>query len=197
MKDVSKGVPINERVSPDSLNSKVNGENRVITGYAIKFNQRSKKLGNYYESIDKHALDGMDLTDVKCLIDHDYSKILGRTKAGTLALSVDDIGLRFEVELADVTYANDLYQSIERQDVNECSFGFTVDESDRTAQVVSKLVDGSYLRTVKRIKELREISIVTLPAYGNTSAEIKRDYESAIQQHKTNKLQIELELLTI
>lgn len=197
MKDVSKGVPISERVSPDSLGSKTDGANRVITGYAIKFNQRSKRLGNYYESIDRHALDGVDLTDVKCLIDHDYSKILGRTKAGTLTLTVDDIGLKFEVILANVTYANDLYQSIERQDVNECSFGFTVDESNRTAQEVSRLTDGSYLRTVKKIKELREISIVTLPAYGNTSAEIKRDYESAVQQHEMNKLQIELELLTI
>lgn len=197
MKDVSKDVPINERVSPDSLNSITEGHNKTLTGYAIKFNQRSKKLGNYYESIDRHALDGVDLTDVKCLVDHNYSKILGRTKAGTLTLSVDEVGLRFEVELANVTYANDLYQSIERQDVNECSFGFTVDELDRTAQVVSRLADGSYLRTVKKIKELREISIVTLPAYGNTSAEIKRDYESAIQQHEMNKLQIELELLTI
>lgn len=197
MEDVSKEIPNREGVSPDSLGSRVEGDNRVITGYAMKFNQRSKKLGNYYESIDKHALDGVDLTDVKCLIDHDYSKILGRTKAGTLTLNVDEVGLRFEVELPNVTYANDLYQSIARQDVNECSFGFIVDETDKTAQSVAKLVDGSYLRTVKKIKELREISIVTLPAYGNTSAEIKRDYDSAVKQHRMNKLQIELELLTI
>lgn len=194
--DVSKQIPNNEEVRPDFL-AKTKGDKRILTGYAIKFGQRSKKLGNYYEVIDAKALEGVDLTDVKALVDHDYSKILGRTKANTLKLSVDKIGLKFEIILADTTYAIDLYKSIERGDVNECSFGFKIDETDRNSTTVERIDADTYLRTVKKIKELREISIVSLPAYENTNAEIKRDLEQAVKQYEIEKTAIELELLTL
>ncbi|MBZ3642436.1 HK97 family phage prohead protease [Enterococcus casseliflavus] len=193
---VSKDIQRNEEVRPDFLTQTKEGK-KFLTGYAIKFGQRSKKLGNYYEIIDSRALDNVDLTDVKGLVDHDYSKVLGRTLSNTLILEVDEIGLKFEIELADTSYANDLYKSIERGDINECSFGFKIDETDRNSTTVDKLDSNTYLRTVKKIKELREISIVSLPAYENTNAEIKRDLEQAVKQYEIEKAAIELELLTL
>lgn len=194
--DVSKQIPNNEEVRPDFLAETKEGKH-FLTGYAIKFGQRSKKLGNYYEVIDHKALDGVDLTDVKALVDHDYSKVLGRTKANTLKLKVDNVGLWFEIELADTTYAVDLFKSIQRGDINECSFGFKIDETNRNSTTVERLDQNTYLRTVKKIKELREISIVSLPAYENTNAEIKRDLEQAVKQYEIEKAAIELELLTL
>ena len=194
---VSKDIQRNdERVRPDFLTQTKEGK-KFLTGYAIKFGQRSKKLGNYYEIIDARALDGVDLTDVKALVDHDYSKVLGRTLSNTLSLEIDNIGLKFEIELADTTYANDLYKSIERGDINECSFGFRIDETDRNSTTVERIDSDTYLRTVKKIKELREISIVSLPAYENTNAEIKRDLEQAVKQYEIEKATLELELLTL
>lgn len=169
-------------------------ESKVISGYAIKFNEKSKLLGNFYEIIDEHALDNVDLSDVKCLVDHDFSKVLGRTLSDTLKLSVDKVGLHFECKLANTSYANDLYELIARADVNECSFGFTVDETDKTAQTVTR-ENGVLVRHVKKIDKLYEVSIVSLPAYSNTSAEIKRDFETAQKQFELEKLSIELELL--
>lgn len=193
---VSKDIQRNEEVRPDFLTQTKEGK-KFLTGYAIKFGQRSKKLGNYYEIIDARALDGVDLTDVKALVDHDYSKVLGRTLSNTLSLEIDNVGLKFEIELADTTYANDLYKSIERGDINECSFGFRIDETDRNSTTVERIDSDTYLRTVKKIKELREISIVSLPAYENTNAEIKRDLEQAVKQYEIEKATLELELLTL
>ncbi|NKD37889.1 HK97 family phage prohead protease [Enterococcus casseliflavus] len=194
--DVSKQIQRNEKVRPDFLAKTKEGK-KIITGYAIKFGQKSKKLGNYYEIIDRNALNNVDLTDVKALVDHDYSKVLGRTLSNTLVLEVDEIGLKFEIELADTSYANDLYKSIERGDINECSFGFKIDETDRNSTTVERIDSDTYLRTVKKIKELREISIVSLPAYENTNAEIKRDLEQAVKQYEIEKATLELELLTL
>lgn len=193
---VSKDIQRNEEVRPDFLTQTKEGK-KFLTGYAIKFGQRSKKLGNYYEVIDHKALDGVDLTDVKALVDHDYSKVLGRTLSNTLSLEIDNVGLKFEIELADTTYANDLYKSIERGDVNECSFGFQIDETDRNSTTVERVDSDTYLRTVKKIKELIEISIVSLPAYENTEAHIKRDLEQAVKQYEIEKATLELELLTL
>ncbi|MBO1121631.1 HK97 family phage prohead protease [Enterococcus casseliflavus] len=193
---VSKDIQRNEEVAPNFLTQTKKGK-KFLTGYAIKFGQRSKKLGNYYEIIDSRALDGVSLTDVKALVDHDYSKVLGRTLSNTLSLEIDNVGLKFEIELADTTYANDLYKSIERGDINECSFGFRIDETDRNSTTVERVDSDTYLRTVKKIKELREISIVSLPAYENTNAEIKRDMEQAVKQYEIQKATLELELLTL
>lgn len=195
--ELSKEILNNERVRPDSLASQTKEGKKIITGYAIKFGQQSKKLGNYYEIIDSRALDNVDLTDVKALVDHDYSKVLGRTLSNTLSLEIDNVGLKFEIELADTSYANDLYKSIERGDINECSFGFKIDETDRNSTTVERIDSDTYLRTVKKIKELREISIVSLPAYENTNAEIKRDLEQAVKQYEIEKATLELELLTL
>ena len=195
---VSNRVQRNEEKvhSPDFLTQTKEGK-KFLTGYAIKFGQRSKKLGNYYEIIDVRALDGVDLTDVKALVDHDYSKVLGRTLSNTLSLEIDNVGLKFEIELADTTYANDLYKSIERGDINECSFGFRIDETDRNSTTVERVDSDTYLRTVKKIKELREISIVSLPAYKGTNAEIKRGFEQAVKQYEIENATLELELLTL
>ncbi|WP_213336844.1 HK97 family phage prohead protease [Enterococcus casseliflavus] len=173
----------------------MNANEGVIEGYAIIFNQKSKKLGNFYEIIDRHALDNVDLSAVKCLLDHDTSKVLGSVKNKTLDLSIDDKGLKFKVTIPDTTYAKDLYILVDRGDIDGCSFGFNVSEKDRSAQTVTKMSDGNYLRKVNKIEKLTEISIVSIPAYDNTVATIKRDYDQAIKQYELEKLNTTLELL--
>lgn len=173
----------------------MNANEGIIEGYAIIFNQKSKKLGNFYEVIDAHALDNVDLSAVKCLLDHDTSKVLGSAKNKTLNLSINDKGLRFKVNIPDTTYAKDLYTLVDRGDIDGCSFGFNVNEKDRSAQTVTKMSDGNYLRKVNKIEKLTEISIVSIPAYDSTVATIKRDYDQAVKQYELEKLNTTLELL--
>ena len=167
-------------------------ENRTIEGYALKFNSLSKDLGGFKEIISPEALANTDLSDVRCFIDHDSSMVLGRTASKTLELTVDEVGLRFRCQLPNTSYANDLYESINRGDVNECSFGFKVnDESQTWTQQ-----DGSYIRNLNSIDQLFEISIVSIPAYDGTDAVVaQRSLKRVIDEHEKRKLQMELELL--
>lgn len=172
-------------------------EGNVIVGYAIRFGKRSRKLGNFFEVIDSSALNEADLSNVKCLVDHDTSKVLGSVKNKTLELSVDDVGLKFKVILPETTYANDLYKLVERGDIDGCSFGFAMDEKNRAAQTVSRIDTDVYLRRIHKIARLKEISIVSMPAYDSTTATIKRDFDNVVEQFELEKLNTELEFLTI
>ena len=103
-------------------------ENMIVEGYALKFNRESNLLGEFVEVISPEALRNADLSDVRCLIDHNSSYVLGRTVADTLKLEVDDVGLRFRCELPNTSYARDLYENIKLGNINQCSFGFTIEE---------------------------------------------------------------------
>lgn len=173
-------------------------DDMTISGYAIKFDEKSKLLGNYYEIIDSKALNETDLSDVKCYFNHDSSAVLGRTKAKTLELIIDDKGLMFKCMLPNTTYAKDLYESIKRGDVNECSFGFLVDKKNTNAQKIVRNSDGTFTRYIYEIAELAEISIVPEPAYNDTSVEVaKRSLDEAREKYEKEKISLELELLTL
>jgi hypothetical protein len=75
-------------------------EGRQIRGYAIVFNELSEDLGGFREIIAPEAVDRRlrEALDVRALVDHDTSKVLGRTAAGTLRLAKDSRGLRFEID---------------------------------------------------------------------------------------------------
>ena len=152
---------INMKVTPDP-------ESRKVTGYFAKFNSLSEDLGNFREKIAPGAFKRtlQANPDVRALVDHDWAKIIGRTSAGTLQLSEDATGLAFTVELPDTTYANDLRESMLRGDIDSCSFGF-VCEKDSWEQR-----DGVRIRTLNDVN-LLEGSIVALPAYQDTSAQLR------------------------
>ncbi|PTJ26004.1 HK97 family phage prohead protease [Staphylococcus simulans] len=140
-------------------------EKMIVEGYALRFNTESHLLGEFVETISPGALENADLTDVRCLIDHNSSYVLGRTVADTLSLTVDDKGLYFRCQLPNTTYARDLYENIKLGNVNQCSFGFSIEEDGDTFERRS---DGLFKRTVNKIKALFDVSIVTYPAYEET-----------------------------
>ena len=147
--------------------SEENGS-RVVTGYAAVFESPTLLWDDLEESIAKGAFsNALKSSDVRCLFDHDWGKVLGRTKSGTLKLEEDERGLKFEVELPKTTVADDLMESMARGDINQCSFGFwpTKETWDYNSTPVR--------RTVEEV-ELYEVSIVSLPAYQDTEASLSR-----------------------
>jgi len=128
-------------------------QDMVIEGYAIIFNTLSDDLGGFKEIIHPNALKGVDISDVKCLINHDFNYVIGRTQANTLELSVDDKGLYFRCKLPNTSYARDIYENISAGNVNQCSFFYTLPPKDDTARTWSK-VEGEYVQTINRIDQL-------------------------------------------
>jgi hypothetical protein len=99
------------------------------------------------------------------MVDHDPSKVLGRTKSGSLALLEDGDGLRFDLALPETSAARDVIALAERGDIGGCSFGFNVAPGGDSWQ-------GTH-RTLRAI-QLAEISIVSAwPAYAGTSVIVR------------------------
>lgn len=104
---------------------------------------------------------------------HDPGQLLGRTSSGTLRLSSDAVGLRFEIDPPDTQLARDLISLTRRNDVFGASFAFTVDPADE----VYEQTDAGAVRTIRAVSGLFDISLVTNPAYMGTVASV-RSYES-------------------
>ena len=150
-----------------------------IEGYFATFTGLYELWPGATESIDPHAFDETLQDDVRCLIDHETRLVLGRNKAGTLRMKVDDHGLWFEVDInPDDTDAMNLYARVQRGDVSGCSFGFDILEEE-----TEKREDGSIHWTIKKVK-LYEGSVCTFPAYQDTSAEARRHDYKAIRRRE-------------
>lgn len=151
------------------------GEKRTISGYAAKFNKESELLyGSFVEVIEPGAFDDVLQDDVRALLNHDNNFILARTKSGTLNLSVDEIGLRYEFTAPDTTAGNDLLQSIKRGDISQSSFGFTIASGGAEWEIIEN-EDNSVkeIRRIKKIKRLYDVSPVTFPAYPDTEVAVR------------------------
>jgi HK97 family phage prohead protease/HK97 family phage major capsid protein len=134
------------------------GERR-ISGYAATFNDVTD-LGYFREQIATGAFDGRTDDDVRLLINH-TGVPLARTINGTLRLSVDDDGLRYEAELADTQEGRDLYTLIQRGDISQSSFAFSIEDEEWD--------NKANLRTVLKVGRLYDVSPVTYPAYATTT----------------------------
>lgn len=159
---------------------------KEITGYALLFNSPSKDLGGFVEVIDPKALDGVDLSNVIMLDQHDFSKPLASVKAGTLELTPDEKGLHFTATLDDsVSYANDAYQNVKSGNVDSMSFRFDVDDG---GDEFTQDENGKITRTIKQVKDLFEVSTVTIPAYDDSNVQVdKRSYNEFLDNQKGEK----------
>ena len=137
-----------------------------IGGYAAVFNMRSDLLGgSFIEEIAPGAFDGVMTQDVRALFNHNPNYLLGRTKSGTLKLSLDSRGLHYEIDLPDTQTVRDLVMTpLMRGDMTGSSFTMLVAE-DEWRQEGDVIV-----RTIRRISELRDVGPVAFPAYPDATA---------------------------
>jgi HK97 family phage prohead protease len=149
------------------------GKTRLIEGYAIVFNTRSKDLGGFHEVILPSAMDGMiERSDVLALINHDLSKgVLARSTngQGSLELEIDKHGVLYRFTAPETALGNELIEGIKRGDIRTSSFAFTV---DRDGQEWDTSVKPA-IRTVKKFKGLYDVSAVYREAYENTSVALR------------------------
>lgn len=148
--------------------------NLYIEGHFSVFGSKYWLWDNAYETIEPGAFDLIADKDVRALVNHDTTLVLGRTTAGTLNLQTDEIGLWGSILINQKDQdAMNLYERVSRGDVTQCSFGFDILEQD------VEYKDGE--PTVWRILKVKlyEVTVATFPAYEDTSVEArKKDYES-------------------
>ena len=154
-------------ITEESRAAKYNSETKKVCGYAALFNSLSQDLGGFRELIlpgafTKTIKDG----DIRCLVDHDSSKILGRKKSGTLKLTQDERGLWYECDLPDTSYARDLVVSLDREDVDGSSFGF------RAVTEKWEMRDSTPVRILSDV-HCFDVSPVTYPAYLDTTSALR------------------------
>ena len=153
----------------------------TIEGFFAVFNSNYDIAPGMSESIAPGAFDNTLSGDIRALVNHDSTLVLGRTTAHTLELRQEERGLWGKISINPKdTDAMNLYERVKRGDVNQCSFGFNITDEE---SVISD--DGSIHWTIKGV-ELFEVSCCTFPAYDATNI-------SARSEQRDNILKRELE----
>ena len=142
------------------------GDGMTFVGYAAKFNSRSENLGGFVETIERGAFSRSlrSRNDVKLLVNHDSGRVLASSRAKTLRLYEDEIGLKVEADLPNTSDGRDMAELLRRGDLNKMSFGFSVQKDSWNNEMTE--------RTLKSVR-LFEVSIVAFPAYEETEAMVR------------------------
>ena len=152
----------------------------LIQGYAIRFNEPAVfdvDGVEYREVIDPRALDKTDMRDVPLRYNHsDNVMVMARTRNKTLQLIKDDEGLRILADLANTTAGRDLYELIERGDVDKMSFAFTVARDDYDVETRT--------RRILAIDKIFDVSAVDSPAYETTSISVRSYFEVEAEKQR-------------
>lgn len=141
----------------------------IVEGYATTFNEPYTLYDGgdweYREQVAPEAFNECDMSDTIAQFDHS-GKVYARTSNGTLELSVDEHGLKVRMNLGGTTIGRELYEEIKGGYITKMSFGFTVEEDEelRTSEENKEV----WLRTIKKIKKLYDVSAVSLPANDGT-----------------------------
>jgi HK97 family phage prohead protease len=115
-------------VEVDKFEVREDGDGMHLEGYAALFNSRSENLGGFTETIAPGAFRASlkSRNDIKLLWNHDTGAVMGSTRAGTLALTEDERGLRVSATLPNTTHGRDAAELVKRGDVSGFSFGFSL-----------------------------------------------------------------------
>jgi hypothetical protein len=150
-----------------------NGE-MILEGLAIPFNSPCK-LGNYTEIISPSAFRNTNLDNVKMIFNHDENSIpLASTTNQSLFLQTDELGLKFHAKLDNTQNSKDMYQRVKSGLISKISLGFSISNEKWEKQQ----------RTVTGIGRVFELSLVTDPAYTETSV-VARNLEKARKNQLT------------
>lgn len=174
-----------KRAYGDEASPTLEGD-RCIRGIAVVFERDSRIF--YEPQINKVIIEVIkrgaitdDLianSDVKALLEHDKSRLLARSTngSGSLKLSLSDNGLKYEFNAPNTASGNDAVEYVSRGDMRGSSFAYMCNEKeDVTYERAGKLADGRviYKRFVHRIRKIGDVSIVTDPAFLDTSVSIR------------------------
>lgn len=170
------------RSVPSEFQTREDGDNLAIEGYFAVFNSNYEIGPGMTESVAPGAFAETLSGDIRALINHDTTLVLGRTKSGTLTLKEDTRGLwgHIDINPNDVDAMN-LYERVKRGDVDQCSFGFLIRSEDTE---ISE--NGDIHWTITGV-DLYEVSCCTFPAYEATSISAREKQRDDIKKRELDQ----------
>lgn len=170
-------------------------EEKTVEGYATTFNEpyvlynftnEDGKNVTVYEQVDREAFNDTDMSDVIFQYDHE-GRVFARLSNGTLELTPDDHGLKVRANLGGTEIGRNLYEEIKGGYTNKMSFGFTVAEDNITEY------GADYIRTIKRVGKLYDVSAVSYPQNNYTEISARNHCEGVIAEIEAERLRVEEE----
>ena len=154
-------------------------DSREVEGYAVVFNAETD-LGWFTEEIDRDAFNQTDMSNVYLLFNHDENNVLAGTSNNSLKMNIDDRGLFQTSNIVDTSIGEDVLKLVKNGLINKMSFAFTIanggeEWSER---------DGKEHRIIRKIDKLFDVSLVTYPAYSQTSAYARSMTDELAEEHK-------------
>lgn len=169
-----------------------NAEQYRIAGYATTFDTpyliATIDGVDYFEVVDRHALDEADMSDVILQFDHE-GRVFARVSNGTLTVEPDDHGLRVEGDLSRSAGGRDLYADIRAGLITKMSWGFIVAEDAYDRQTRT--------RTIKKIKKVFDVSAVSIPANDDTDISARSYCDGVIKAGRTERFEMRAKALLL
>jgi HK97 family phage prohead protease len=190
--DVETAVPL---LTVESRSEDGAADREYIVGYAAKFGVNSLVLGDFIERIDPGAFGIVSerrgrkkSLETRALWNHDANYPLARYP-GTLKLSVDEVGLRYEFPVPETSYGRDLAENIRAGIVRGSSFSFTVPSGGDSWA----MENGQSIRTIQRVDSLLDVSPTTFPAYPDADVKVAQRSFDAYRQQRSRQWAVALE----
>ena len=167
---------------------------KFVEGYATTFDQEYRLWGDerfqVLESVDRHAFDSADMSDVIMQYDHE-GRVFARLSNGTLELTADEHGLKMRADLGGTEIGRQLYEEIRGGYTTKMSFGFSVKKTERKEERDEITGNITVRRKILEIKKLYDVSAVSLPANDATEISARNIGEGVIAEVEQEMLAIE------
>jgi HK97 family phage prohead protease len=177
---------------PPAQTAKRIDSGHYVEGYATTFDKPYELFEldgvKYYETIDRNALTGADISDVIMRYDHD-GKVLARKSNKTLGIEADQNGLFIFADLSKSRAAQDLFEEIQNGLVTKMSWAFTVEESSYNRK--------THTLKILKIKKVYDVSAVSYPANPETEIFARSRPNAVIEAERRDALTRRVSLLKL
>nr|DAJ11266.1 MAG TPA: prohead serine protease [Caudoviricetes sp.] len=147
----------------------------------------------FFEVVDRNALDGADLSDVIMQYDHAgmvYARNkMARSKPPSLLIEPQESGLFIAANLGLTEEARKLYSTINEGLIYKMSWAFRVSEDAYNKETRT--------RTILKIKKVYDVSAVSYPANADTDISARSWINGAIEAEKREALARKAQLLKL
>ena len=169
-------------IGMENIQTRDDDDTPRIEGYFSVYNSIYQITSDMSESIEAGAFSDSIGGDVRALINHDTTLVLGRTAAHTLELRDDSHGLWGSITVnRNDSDAMNLYERVKRGDVSGCSIGFAIIKEETDIRD-----DDSIHFTIKQA-ELFEVSPCTFPAYKETTISARAAQRDEIRKRRADE----------